>query len=205
MKVLIISASHRPKSESLRVSQFLARTLSEIADPHKPSTSILNLAESELEFWDESFWSGGEKWAKSWPPVRKSLAEADAFIFVVPEWHGSVPSRFKNLLLLAGPKEMGHKPALIVTLSSSRGGALPVSELRASTAKNARFFYLPEQLIVRQCQDFFKGDESSSQEDTYLRERAQYCLKLLVSYASAVAELRKEYVGSFETYPNGMS
>lgn len=204
MNILLISASHRVESESIRVTYFLEKLLKKDC-PENLSTEILNLAKEELPFWDENFWPNGEIWKKTWPAVKKKIAEADAFVFVVPEWHGSVPSRFRNLLLLAGPQEMGNKPALIIAISAARGGAFPVLELRSTCGKNSRFFYIPEQLIVRDCKTMFQGETPASEDDRYLRERASYCLRLLTAYAQALAPIRKDFISSFKDFPNGMS
>jgi len=45
--------------------------------------------------------------------------------------------------------ELGHKPALIVAVSSGDGGAYPVSELRMSSYKNNRLCYIPEQVALK--------------------------------------------------------
>ena len=39
---------------------------------------------------------------------------------MTPEWAGMVTPGLKNLLLFATSKEVGHKPALVVGVSSSR-------------------------------------------------------------------------------------
>ena len=68
---------------------------------------------------------------------------------IAPEWHGQVPAGLKNFFLICGRAEVGHKPALITTVSSGDGGAYPVAELRMSSYKNNRICYIPEQLIIR--------------------------------------------------------
>ena len=54
--------------------------------------------------------------------------------------------------------QLGHKPALIVTVSSADGGAYPVAELRMSSYKNNRICYLPEHVILRNVERILNDD-----------------------------------------------
>ena len=77
-------------------------------------TYLLNLAHTEIPFWDEGVWNKDENWAKIWDPIKEELQSSDAYVFVTPEWGGMVPAKLKNLLLLPKGDITGHKPALIV-------------------------------------------------------------------------------------------
>ena len=83
-------------------------------------------------------WQGDSPLASLWKPYRDRMRRADGFVIISPEWAGMVPPGLKNILLFAGPREVGHKPALIVAVSASRGGSYPVNELRTSGNKNSR-------------------------------------------------------------------
>jgi NAD(P)H-dependent FMN reductase len=143
-------------------------------------------------------------WTKVWNPIKAELQSSDAFIFVVPEWSGMVPPAVKNFFLLCSHGELGHKPALIVAISSSRGGAYPVNELRISSYKNTRLLYLPEHFIVRDVEKMFNDAKPASEDDKYLRQRLDYCLKLLQAYGKAMKEIRSSGVIDHKAYPNGM-
>ena len=84
-----------------------------------------------------------------WDPVSAELKAADALVVVSPEWGGMATPGVKNFLLNCTADEIGHKPALIVTVSASRGGSYPVAELRMSGYKNNRVAWLPEHVIVQ--------------------------------------------------------
>ena len=118
-----------------------------------------------------------------------------------------VPSGLKNFFLLwAGGGELAHKPALIVTVSTSEGGAYPVNELRTSSYKNSRLCYLPENLIIRHAAKVFNDDDADNDErsHTYLSARLVYCLELLKEYAIAFKGIRASGKASLATYTNGM-
>ena len=126
MHIAIVVGSHRKDSQSSRVGAYIAKDLARI----DPSLSIdtIDLADNPLPLWDESLWQGDSNLATQWKPFRDRMRTADGFVIISPEWAGMVPPGLKNLLLFAGPKEVGHKPALIVAVSASRGGSYPVNE-----------------------------------------------------------------------------
>ena len=113
-------------------------------------------------------------------PIKQQLTESDAFIIISPEWHGQVPAGLKNFFLMFNRFELGHKPALIVTVSSADGGAYPVAELRMSSYKNNRLCYIPEQLVLRNIEKILneKADENTDESaDEYFKERISWMEK----------------------------
>ncbi|HYX40007.1 MAG TPA: NAD(P)H-dependent oxidoreductase [Oligoflexus sp.] len=201
MKITILNGSSRKQSQSGKVARFIDAKLREQAGV---SPYYLNLENNPLPMWDESIWDSAEMWTKTWGPIKAELQTSDAFIFVVPEWSGMVPPAVKNFFLLCSHQELGHKPALIVTISSSRNGSYPVAELRMSSYKNTRLLYIPEHLIVRDVEKMFNGATPESEDDKYLRLRLDYCLKLLQAYGRSMHELRASGVVDHKAFPNGM-
>src|SRR5271154_3481217 len=120
MHIALISGSHRQNSQSLRVTKYLAGRLAALATG--VSTDIIELTGNPLPLWDESMWQAGSALQKQWEPYAKRLQAADGLVVTSPEWNGMVPAGLKNFFLYATPKEIGHKPGMIVTVSSSRGG-----------------------------------------------------------------------------------
>ena len=64
----------------------------------------------------------------------------------------------KNFFLICNKGELAHKPGLIVSISSGNGGAYPVSELRSSSYKNTHIMWIPEQIIIRNVEQFQPGE-----------------------------------------------
>ena len=125
---------------------------------------------------------------------------------VTPEWHGQVPAALKNFFLLFGKNELGHKPALIVSVSSGDGGAYPVAELRMSSYKNSRICYIPEQVIIRHVEKVLNDDQQANdaRSDPYIRERLQWALTILKQYAIALKQVRDSGVTVSDKFKNGM-
>jgi NAD(P)H-dependent FMN reductase len=128
MKIAIISGSHRNPSQSEKVARHIETTLQ--AEQPGMDTWLYTLADNPLPLWDQSLWEDNPEWNARLAPLREQLAASDGFVIVTPEWHGQVPAGLKNFFLLFNRFELGHKPALIVAVSSADGGAYPVAELR---------------------------------------------------------------------------
>lgn len=204
MKITVICGSSRKKAQSLKVSRFIERTLTdaEICD----ETWLYALTGNPMPLWDESIWEADPQWQKHLTPVSEQLQASDGFVIVVPEWHGQAPAVLKNFFLMWGKGELAHKPALLVAVSSADGGAYPIAELRMSSYKNNRICYIPEQIIVRNVESVLNEDASQNNPDadSYFRERVVYALKVLAGYATALRPVRASGVTDLSTYRNGM-
>lgn len=202
MRVAVVVGSHRTGSESSRVGAWVAAALARVAPEAEVDT--IDLAGNPLPLWDESVWQPDGDLARAWKPFRDRLRAADGFVVVTPEWAGTVPPGLKNLLLLAGPREVGHKPGLIVAVSSGRGGAYPAAELRISGTKNNRLVWIPEQVLVQDVATMLTGDEPSGERDAWVRRRLEFALGVLLAYAGALAPLRASGIGEHPDFPYGM-
>ncbi len=201
MKIAIISGSHRHNSQSLKVAQHIQKTL-----PEENNTWLYSLEGNPLPLWDEGVWDGEQKWLDILTPIREQLSSCDALVIISPEWHGQVPAGLKNFFLLFGKNEMGHKPALIVSVSSGIGGSYPVAELRMSSYKNSRICYLPEHVIIRDVETVLNDNAADNNErsDKYIRERLQWSLAILNEYAIALKGVRDSGITQNEQFGNGM-
>ena len=204
MKISIISGSHRNPSQSEKVARHIEKTLSAEFDDIEPW--VYPLADNPLPLWDQSLWEDNEEWNQRLAPLKKQLSESDAFVIISPEWHGQVPAGLKNFFLLFNRFELGHKPALIVTLSSVDGGAYPVAELRMSSYKNNRLCYIPEHLILRNVEKILNENAADNDEgsDAYFRERITWTLGILHGYAVALKSMRENTQIHHDKFGNGM-
>ncbi len=204
MKITIISGSHRPNSQSRKVAEHIRRTLLEekLAD----EAEVFSLEGNPLPLWDEGIWNADPEWEERLAPLRGLLRSSDGLVVVSPEWHGQVPAGLKNFFLLVGKNEVGHKPALIVTVSSADGGAYPVAELRMSSYKNNRILYIPEQVIVRHVESVLNENpaDNDPEADRYFRERILWSLQVLRAYAGALGPVRESGITVNEKFGFGM-
>ena len=199
MKISIISASHRLSSQSKKVSTFLRNNLLNIDS--KLDTFLLDLAELSLPLWSPDKKNGKGVWEKTWNSISDNFKKSEGFILVVPEYGGMATPAAKNIFLLCGNGEFAHKPGLIVSVSSGNGGAYPISELRSSSYKNTHLMWIPENIIIRNVEEFNPGVHGQNIPE-WLDNRIDYVLKLFLTYASNMKPIRK--IINRKDFGNGM-
>ena len=204
MKIAIISGSHRINSQSEKVSRYIDSVLK---DKEKCSeTWFYPLTDNPLPLWDEGIWDKEAEWEDLLNPIREALKSCQGLVVVSPEWHGQVPAGLKNFMLMMTRFEVGHKPAMIVTLSNTDGGAYPVAELRMSSYKNNRLCYIPEHVIIRNVESVLNDDPAENNEsaDTYFRERIDWTLDVLLAYAEVLVTVRESGITLHDRFKSGM-
>lgn len=197
MKITIVSGSQRANSKSLSVAHYLKS----LSLAHFEASEILDLHQLDLPFWNEGVWQQSEEW-QQWTPVADTLQRSDAVILITPEWHGMATPALKNFLLLSTDDELGHKPVLLVSVSASVNGVYPISELRMSGSKNNHACFLPDQLIFRNIETLLTSEHQCTDEN--LHQRSQYTMKLLASYAQALAPVHRDMVSAGKAFRYGM-
>ncbi len=202
MKFFILSGSHRVEAQSLKVANYVKTVLTH--EHAGAETFLYSLSGNPLPLWEET--TGGAPDAL-WDPISAELKSADALVVVSPEWGGMVPPGVKNFLLNCTADEVGHKPALIATVSASRGGSYPVAELRMSGYKNNRLVWLPEHVIFQHIEGSLNAPDGAadiSKEDAFIRKRLRYALRLLEEYGKALKQVRTSGVIDHKTFKSGM-
>jgi len=199
MKISIISASHRTNSQSKKISDILNNKLLNI----KSDLDIydLDLAQKSLPLWSPDKKKGEGVWGNTWNSISDNLNKSDSFILVVPEYGGMATPASKNIFLLCGNGELAHKPGLIVSVSSGNGGAYPISELRSSSYKNTHIMWIPENIVIRNVEEFNPGAHGDN-IPKWLDNRIDYVLKLLLAYASNMKPIRE--IINRKDFGNGM-
>ena len=203
MKISIISGSHRNPSQSEKLARHIEKTLQQ---EHGVETWLYTLADNPLPLWDQSLWENNPEWNQRLAPIREQLTSSDGFVIISPEWHGQVPAGLKNFFLLFNRFELGHKPAMIVAVSSADGGSYPVAELRMSSYKNNRICYIPEHVIVRNVETVLNenAEDNNQEADGYFRERISWSLGILKAYAEAMKPMRESVQLNHDKFGNGM-
>jgi len=204
MNITIVSGSHRNPSQSEKIGRYIETHLQHDFDNIEPYLYLL--ADNPLPLWDQSIWESDETWIKRLAPLKEQLSNSDALVVISPEWHGQVPAGLKNFFLLFNRFELGHKPALIVTVSSSTGGAYPVAELRMSSYKNNRLCYIPENIIIRDVEHVFNAhpEDNDKEADHYYKARLHWCLEILIGYGAALRQVRSNVSVHHDAFSNGM-
>ena len=199
MKISIISASHRINSQSKKVSNFLLNSLSNLES--QLDTFVLDLADAALPMWSPEKKEGKGIWGETWNSISDNFRKSDGFILVVPEYGGMATPAAKNIFLLSGNGEFAHKPGLIISISSGNGGAYPISELRSSSYKNTHLMWIPENIIIRNVEEFNRGAHGPNIPE-WLNDRIDYVLKLFLTYALNMKPIRE--IVNRKDFGNGM-
>lgn len=202
MKFFLLSGSHRAEAQTLKVARYTEKVLQQ----EHPGAEVFlySLSGNPLPLWDEA--TGGAP-DELWDPISAQLKAADALVIHTPEWSGMATPGVKNFLLNCTAGEVGHKPALIVTVSATRGGSYPVAELRMSGYKNNRLCWIPEHVIVHHAEANFNapdGNAGLTKEDTLIRQRLRYALRVLAEYGRALAQVRASGTIDHQTFRSGM-
>jgi len=202
MHYVLISGSHRPNSQSFKITEWLSKKLEE----NQNTTDIISLSGNPFPFWDESFWNKDSELTAKMQPTIARIAKADGYIIVSPEWSGMAPSGLKNIFLYLDSKTVGHKPALLVSVSAGNGGSYPIAELRMSSYKNTKINYIPDHLIIRNCRDVMNSMEPNAEikSDIFIQDRAKYTLNILEIYTKAFVVIRENENLQNEKYEYGM-
>jgi NAD(P)H-dependent FMN reductase len=194
LTIVLVAGSSRTDSQTAKVAHYLAARLQQ----SDVQAQVLDLGHSALPLWPAEDLHG------HWPAMAEQLQCADGLVVLSPEWNGMASPALKNFFLYAGRNELAHKPALLVGVSSGQGGAYPLSELRASSYKNCRICFIPEQLIVRQVEAVLNGARAADAEDQRIRARADWALDVLLQYAEALRGLPQRIDWSEPQFGNGM-
>lgn len=203
MKYVIICGSQQVNSQSLKVSNYMKKEIE--SNDANSSASIIDLGSNPVPYWNNEFWAKTDYWTTIWNPISEILTEANAIIVVSPEYGGMVPGVLKNFFLFPNINEVGHKPALIVSVSAGLGGTYPVSELRTSSFKNNKMCYIPDHLIIRKVNSILNGEEQEDNDshDFYVN-RINFSLNALERYANAMAPLAQDEYLFQKDFKNGM-
>lgn len=197
LNLAVIAGSGRPDSQSKKVAQYLLAR-SQALQIASPDSQLIDLGGDPLPLWPS------EDSQQRWPVIEQQLRKAEALIVISPEWHGMAAPAIKNFFLYANQALLGHKATLLVGISAGVGGAYPISELRASGYKNCRIGYIPEHLIIRHVESVLNQAEPESEADQRIRTRADYALKVLQAYATALAPIREMLLQQQPSFATGM-
>lgn len=184
----------RPGSQSLKVSMWL----SEHAQKLGVETEVIDLNEARLPMYDAS-----DDIGKHAVDILKSFDSSDGFVFVSPEWNGSMSHGLVNMLHFVD-HEMAHKPVMLVAVSSGHGGHYPLMQMRIMNYKNNHFVVSPEALLVQDVKSIMNDHGPADGADASVKKRADYALQILIQYSVALKSVRKSGIVNFQDFENGV-
>ena len=198
MKLSIISSSLRLDSQSKRIAKILNDRIKKISE--KCDTFTIDLTSENCPFWSNNK-KQSNFYEDKWVNISQNFQDSNGFILVVPEYGGMASPLSKNLFLMCDKGEFFHKPGLIVSISSGIGGAYPISELRSSSYKNSHILWIPENIIIRNVEQYNPGNHGN-EIPKWLDKRIDYCLNLLLGYSKYLVPIQKHI--NKEDFKNGM-
>ncbi len=204
MKYTIIVGSHRKESQSTKVGKYVANQLSKQFPDDE--VDVIDLSENPLPLWSENAWDKDSELTAQLKPYMDKLESSDGFVVIAPEWSGMVPAGLKNFFLYTNSAVMGHKPGLIISVSSAHGGSYPVAELRMSSYKNTRICYIPDHVIVEKVEDVLNTMDMNVEDkkDGFIKNRINYSISMLGEYAKALKPVRSSSLINYKDFPYGM-
>lgn len=128
MNVQVIVGSTRPGRATLSVAKWVA---AEAANLPNANVEIVDLADFGLPFFDEAISPRYNPDRKPAPEVQKwldKIAEADAYVYVTPEYNHSIAGVLKNAIDFL-TYEMKQKPVAVVS-HGGVGGARAATHLK---------------------------------------------------------------------------
>lgn len=215
MNITIIVGSQRTVSNSAKVGRIVEQILNQKYSAQESLNSVLNiktidLGSNPLPLWNQKVWEQDKTWTDTLTPYREILDKSDALVIVTPEYNGMASPALKNFFLFWNGEILAHKPALLISVTQTEhNGAYPIAELRASSYKNTRLVYIPDHVIVRDCESFgpkLEDIQKNTKDEAQLRtlSRLEYGLYTLVNYSKAMSELRKNTDFNYKDFGNGI-
>ena len=199
MKLSIISTSQQKNSQSKRISEIFKNIILEM--DNKIECFNLDMFENKIPLWTSEKSEELSFWEDHQDKISNHLKASDGFIFVVPEYGGMASPSAKNFFLVFNNGELFHKPGLIVSISSGNGGAYPISELRSSSYKNTHVLWIPENIIIRNVNQFLPGKHGEIIPE-WMDDRIKYSLNLLIKYSEYLKPIQ-QYINR-KDFANGM-
>lgn len=184
----------RPGSQSLKVCEWLAEHVQKLGS----DAEVLDLHKVGLPMYDDS-----DEMAIQAKDMLDSFSSSDGFVFVSPEWNGTMSQGLVNMLHFVG-RELAHKPVMLTGVSDGRGGHYPLMQMRIMNYKNNHYVISPEALLVQDCKNVLNDHEEAEGSDGYVKKRADYALKVLLAYGESLKSVRSSGVINFEEFPNGV-
>jgi len=181
LKILIINGSVHVDSLNLKIAKIVEKELQSL----ETQSTLIHLGEEKLPPF--------EGYGVPYPPrvneILKLMTQADGFIFVVPEYHRSMPSVFKNLFEYIDDEEVKieDRPAALVTATEGQWGQFAQMSMHGML-RTLRVWLVPDQMYISQASTLL--DEQGNLKDEKLLERLKSLVSRLVRASELLRPLR---------------
>lgn len=163
----IISATDRPGSRALKVSNYLKSQYAE----QGLDTEVISL---ENYPWSDVI---GGSYNSDLPAVKafnEPIINADGLLFVVPEYNGSFPGVLKVFIdYMPFPESLLHKPIAYVGEAAGAFGALRAVEQLQLILNYRNALNFPDRVFLQRVHNSFDEQEGPTEEATKKLMRTQ--------------------------------
>lgn len=156
--IKIISATDRPNSQALLVSQYVAKKYSEKG----LNCDIISLEDYP---WEEIIGGSYDSELPSVQAFNKPILDADGLVFVVPEYNGSFPGVLKVFIdYMPFPKALLHKPIAYIGEAAGAFGALRAVEQLQLIMNYRNALNFPERVFLQRVTKIFDAENGPKEE-----------------------------------------
>lgn len=116
--ITVVSGTNRKNSNSIKIANFYAEVLKSKGE----EVQILTLTELPSNLIDGEMY--GERSDSYAQLIDEKVANAEKFVFIVPEYNGGFPGILKTFVDSVSPSHFYHKKAALVGVSAGHTGCL---------------------------------------------------------------------------------
>ena len=185
MNILIISGSVRTGRRSHDVAVELQQRFKKHG---LSSTHIIDLAAYNLPVLEEQYGESENK-IKGLDDIQEKLDQADAMVFLSPEYHGSYSGALKNALDYFST-EFRRKPIGVVAVGAGRMGGINASTDMQQIVLSLGAYPMPYKLLVPNVQYAF--DEKGELKDDSLSKSMDKFIMEFVWLAEAIMDRKQK-------------
>lgn len=186
MKTVILTGSVRKGRQSHKAAHYIARML----QGRNVETDLIDLAKTPLPILGTEE-AGTPELINNIVRIGARIAEANALIFVTPEYHGSFSGVLKNALEHYW-EEFQKKPVAVVAASSGRMGGINASTQLQHVILSLGAFPMPYKLLISEIHHAF--DDSGEPKEVRIVKSTNKFLDELLWFAGALHQKKKEEV-----------
>jgi NAD(P)H-dependent FMN reductase len=188
MKIAILIGSSRTGRQSHKIAYYLETQIRR----RRVATDIIDLGKRRTVVCGDAPESSPCS-VEEVPDISARVQEADALIFVTPEYHGSFSGILKNTLDNLGT-EFYRKPIGVVTVSSGKMGGINASTQLQHVVLSLGAFALPNKLLVPEVTTAF--DDFSQLINEKIIKAADKFLEDYIWFADALYEKKHNTLAS---------
>jgi chromate reductase len=158
--ITIISATNRPGSSTLKLSQYYQKKLHEGG----AEAGILSLSQLPANLIETDLYG---KRSEAFQPIQDIVDATDKFIFIIPEYNGSFPGVLKVFIdACSFPGSFYDKKAALVGLSSGKYGNIRGIDHFTGVCHYLHLQVMPLKLHIPLIKEEFNADKDLFKEDT---------------------------------------